>query len=156
MEPEKKLWTAEIEIYRLVMSNGEFGDWNLVKSRSVFRFRNPKFGPRVGFRFWEPNFFQCFGWGLAFWSTVLVFKNCFSSKIKFVCWPKKTSKMLLSLQKNGGCQFSFLPKCHSGCRKVNENDFVDQKNVQNVIFTAEKWGAFFGPNPVRELIEEIK
>ena len=27
----KKLQTAETEIYRLVTSNGVFGDWNLVK-----------------------------------------------------------------------------------------------------------------------------
>ena len=30
MKPEKKLWTAEIEIYRLVTSNGVFGDGNVV------------------------------------------------------------------------------------------------------------------------------
>ena len=44
IEPEKKLWTAETEIYRLVMSNGEFGEWNLVKSKSGFRFLDTKFG----------------------------------------------------------------------------------------------------------------
>ena len=44
IEPEKKLWTAETEIYRLVMSNGEFGDWNWVKSKSGFRFLDSKFG----------------------------------------------------------------------------------------------------------------
>ena len=51
MKPEKKLRTAETEIYLSVMSNNGLGDWNLVKPRSGFRFRNPEFGPRVGFRF---------------------------------------------------------------------------------------------------------
>ena len=33
IEPEKKLRTAEDEIYKLVMSNGEFGDGDVVKLR---------------------------------------------------------------------------------------------------------------------------
>ena len=32
-KPEKKLWTAETEIYQLVMSNSEFGDRNVIKLR---------------------------------------------------------------------------------------------------------------------------
>ena len=44
IEPEKKLWTAETEIYRLVMLNGESGDWNWVKSKSGFRFLDSNFG----------------------------------------------------------------------------------------------------------------
>ena len=49
MEPEKKLWTAETEIYRLVISDGGFGDWNVVKSKPGFRFVGPKicFGVQV-------------------------------------------------------------------------------------------------------------
>ena len=42
--PEKKLWTAGTEIYRLVMSNGESGEWNRVKSKLGFRFLDSKFG----------------------------------------------------------------------------------------------------------------
>ena len=42
--PEKKLWTVETEIYRLVMSNGESGDWNWVKSKLGFRFLDSNFG----------------------------------------------------------------------------------------------------------------
>ena len=41
--PEKKLQTAEIEIYRLVMSNGVFGDGNEVNENLGFRFWDQKF-----------------------------------------------------------------------------------------------------------------
>ena len=41
--PEKKLQTAEIEICRLVTSNGVFGDGNVVNEN-------------LGFRFWDQNF----------------------------------------------------------------------------------------------------
>ena len=44
MKPEKKLWTAEIEIYRLVTSNGVFGDGNVVNQNLGFRFLDPNFG----------------------------------------------------------------------------------------------------------------
>ena len=44
MKPEKKLWTAEIEIYRLVTSNGVFGDGNVVNENLGFRFLDPNFG----------------------------------------------------------------------------------------------------------------
>ena len=56
MEPEKKLWTAETEIYRFVMSNGEFEDWNWVNSK-------------LGFRFLDSNFVRKFlrGEFLMFW-----------------------------------------------------------------------------------------
>ena len=44
IEPEKKLWTAQSEIYRLVMSNGRFDDWKFVKSKLGFRFLDSNFG----------------------------------------------------------------------------------------------------------------
>ena len=60
MKPEKKLQTAEIEICRLVTSNGVFGDENVVNQNLGFRFLDPNFG--VGIYVSEAEF-------LMFWST---------------------------------------------------------------------------------------
>ena len=47
MKPEKKLWTAETEICRLVTSNGVFGDGNVVNENLGFRFLDPNFGLEI-------------------------------------------------------------------------------------------------------------
>ena len=36
MKPEKKIWTAEVEVYRWVMSNGPYGDKKKLKMDHTF------------------------------------------------------------------------------------------------------------------------
>ena len=112
MEPEKKLWTAETEIYRLVMSNGRFGDWKLVKSKSGFRFLDSKFGRN----FLAADF-------LMFWLGFSLLKHDFGlQKIFFV-------PILIKMTPIEFCIFDIIlyfwliliincPKCHSRCRKT--------------------------------------
>ena len=88
MEPEKKFWTAEIEIYRLVISDDAFGDRKSIKMVSMFL----DFGTSLSTYYCWVLIFWCFSVLGGFEKLNFAFKNNFSLKFwskTFFChsWP---------------------------------------------------------------------